>query len=229
MSEHASGSELLQPRQMNSQKCERHFFCDPIVDVSSSTRIYIGEPSTSGGIGESGCFAVATVSDELVVKRDSTVAPVNIQEKGGSGHKATEQSTRVPLSPDWTEQYCDVRENSMDLRGGVHAQQSVPPSLRAVANCVAKNSSLNGKPIVAVPKLLPQQVIGEVSIQKPCRGEIKLNNCSSQVIVRDVVLPRSNYFNAKANVAVTDGIASSSRVSQFSASATSLSRSCSLR
>ena len=99
-------------------------------------------------------------------------------------------------------------------------------SLRTVANCVAKNSSLNGKPVVAVPKLLPQQFIGEVSIQKPCPGEIKLTNCSSQVIVRDVVLPRSNYFNAKANVAVTDGIASSSRVSQFSPLATSLSRTC---
>ena len=98
--------------------------------------------------------------------------------------------------------------------------------MRAVANFVAKNSSLNRKPVVAVPKLLPQQVIGEVSIQKPCPGEIKLTNYSSQVIVRDVVLPRSNYFNAKANV--TDGIALSWRVSQFSASATSLSRSCSL-
>ena len=40
--------ELLQPRQMNSQKCEGHF----------------GEPSTSGGIGENGCFAVAIPSDE---------------------------------------------------------------------------------------------------------------------------------------------------------------------
>ena len=43
-----------------------------------------------------------------------------------------------------------------------------------------------------------------------------------------VVLPRSNYFNAKANVTAVDGISSSSRVSQFSASATSLSRSYSL-
>ena len=108
---------------MNSQKCELHFLCDPIVDVPSLTRIYIGEPSTSGGIGESGCFAVATASDELVVRRVSTFAPVNIQEKGGSGHKVTEQSTRVPLSPDWTEEYCGVRENSMDLSVGVHAQQ----------------------------------------------------------------------------------------------------------
>ena len=153
--------------------------------------------------------------------RVSTVAPVNIQEKGGSGHKAKEQSTRVPLGPDWTEEYYCVRENRVDLRGGVHAQQSLPPSLRAVANCVARNSSLNGKPVVAVPKLLPQKVIGEVSIPKPCPGEIKLINCSSEVIVIDVVLPRSNYFNAKAN-------ASSSRVSQFLASATSLSRSCTL-
>ena len=78
LSEHASGSELLQPRQMNSQKCERHFLCDPIVDVPSSTRIYIGERSTSGEIGESGCFALATASDELVVRRVSIVAPVNI-------------------------------------------------------------------------------------------------------------------------------------------------------
>ena len=51
LSEHASGSKLLQPRQMNSQNCERHFMCDPIVDVLSLTRIDIGEPSTSGGIG----------------------------------------------------------------------------------------------------------------------------------------------------------------------------------
>ena len=116
----------------------------------------------------------------------------------------------------------------MDLRGGVHAQQSIPPSLRAVANGLGRNSSLHGKPVVAVPKLLHQQVIGEVSIPKPCPGEIKSTNCSSQVIVRDVVLPRSNYFNAKANVAVADGIASSSRVRQCSASATSVSRSYSL-
>ena len=121
-----------------------------------------------------------------------------------------------------------MRENSIDLRGGIHAVQSAPPSLRAVANCIARNSNLNGKPVVAVPKLLPQQIIGEVSIPKPCPGEIELTNCSSQVIVRDVVLPRYNYFNAKANVAVANGIASSSRVSQVSASATSLSRSCSL-
>ena len=228
LSEHASGSKWRQPRQMNSQNCERHFMCDPIVDVLSSTRIDIGEPSTSGGIGESGGSAVATTSDELVVRRVSAVDPINIQKKGGSSHKAKEQSTRVPLSPFWTEEYCCVRENSMDLRGGVHAQQSVPPSLRAVANGVGRNSSLNGKPVVAVPKLLHQQVIGEVSIPKHYPGEIKLTNCSSQVIVRDVVLPRSNYFNAKANVAVADGIASSSRVGQFSASATSLSRSFSL-
>ena len=159
MSEQVAGSKLLQPRQMNSQNCERHFLCDPIVDVDSSTRIDIGEPSTSGGIGESGCSALATASDELVVRIVSAVDPINIQEKGGSGHKAKEQSTRVPLSLLWTEEYCCVRENSMDLRGGVHAQQSVPPSLRAVANGVGRNSSLNVKPGVAVPKLLHQQVI----------------------------------------------------------------------
>ena len=99
------------------------------------------------------------------------------------------------------------------------------PSLRAAANCVDKNSSLNGKPVVAVPQWLHQQVIGEVSIPKPYPGEIKLTNGSSQVIVRDVVLPRSNNCNAKANVAVADSIASSSRVSQCSALATSVSRS----
>ena len=38
------------------------------------------------------------------VSRVSTVASVNIQKKGGSGHKAKEQSTRVPLSPHWTEE-----------------------------------------------------------------------------------------------------------------------------
>ena len=196
LSEHVVGSKLLQPRQMDRQNCEQPFLCNPIVDVPSLTRIYIGEPSTSGRISESGCFAVATASDELVVRRVSTVASVNIQKKGGSGHEATEQSTRVPLSPDWTEEYCCMRENSMDLRGGVHAQESIPPSLRAVANCVARNCNLNGKLVVAVLKLLPQQVIGEVSIQKPCPGEIKLTNCSSQVIVRDIVLPRSKYFKA---------------------------------
>ena len=141
--------------------------CDPIIDVSSSTRIDIGEPSTSGGIGESGGSVVATASDELVVRRVSTVAPVNLQEKGESSHKAKEQSTRVPVSPFWTEEYCCMRENSMDLRGGVHVQQSLPPSLRAVANCVGRNSSLTGKPVVAVPQLLHQQGIGKVSIPKP--------------------------------------------------------------
>ena len=48
------------------------------------------------------------------------------------------------------------------------------------------------------------------------------------MIVKDVVLPRSNYLNAKANVAIADDIASSSRVSQVSALATSVSRSCRL-
>ena len=99
LSEHASGSKLLQPRQMNSKNCERHFMCDPIVYVLSSIRIDVGEPSTSGGIGESGGSAAATASDEVVVRRVSAVAPINIQEKGESGIKAKEQSTRVPLSP----------------------------------------------------------------------------------------------------------------------------------
>ena len=64
---------------MDSQNCERHFLCDPIIDVPSSTRKYIGEPSTSSGISESGYSTVATASDKLVVRRDSTVAPVNIE------------------------------------------------------------------------------------------------------------------------------------------------------
>ena len=228
LSVRVAGRELLQPRQMNSQNYERHFMCDPIIDVLLSKRIDIGEPSTSGGIGENGGSVVATASDESVVRRVSTVAPVKIQEKGESGHKANEQSTRVPVSPFWTEKYCCVRENSMDLRGGVHAQQSLPPSLKAVANCVCGNSRLTGKPVVVVPELLHQQVIGEVSIPKPYPGEIKLTNGSSQVMVRDVVLPRSNCCNAKANVAVADSIASSSRVSQCSVLATSVSRSCRL-
>ena len=118
-----------------------------------------------------------------------------------------------------------MRGNGIALRGGVYAQQSLPPSLRAVANYVGKNSSSNGKPIVAVSKSLHQQVIGEISIPKPYSGEIKLTNCSSQVIVKDVILSRFNHSNAKANVAVADGIAPRSRVSQFSASATSVSRS----
>ena len=82
----------------------------------------------------------------------------------------------------------------MDLSGGVHAQQSVPPSLRAVVNGVGRNSSLNGKPVVAVPKLLHQQVIGEVSIPKHYPGEIKLTNCSSQVIVRDCSFTKVQLF-----------------------------------
>ena len=48
------------------------------------------------------------------------------------------------------------------------------------------------------------------------------------MIFRDVVLPRSNYFKAKANVAVADTIASISRVSQCSDLATCVSRSCRL-
>ena len=54
--------------------------CDPIVDVLSSTRIDIGGPRTSGRIRESDGSAVATASDELVVRRVSAVAPVNIQD-----------------------------------------------------------------------------------------------------------------------------------------------------
>ena len=88
--QHTSGSKLLQPKQMNSQNCERHFMCDPIVDVLSTTRIGLGGPSTSGGIGESDGSTVATASDELVVRRVSAVAPINIQEKGESGHQAKE-------------------------------------------------------------------------------------------------------------------------------------------
>ena len=99
LSVHLAGNKLLQPRQMDSQNSEQHFLCDQIVGVFLSTRIDIGEPSTSGGISESGCSVVATASDELVVRRVSTVAPINIQKNGGLDRKAKEKSTRVPLSP----------------------------------------------------------------------------------------------------------------------------------
>ena len=228
LSAHVVSNKSLQSRSMISEFREQHSLCDSTLDVLSPTRIEIEESSTPGGISESGCSVVALAEDKLEVRRVSTVTPIKIQGKGGSGHEAEEQLTRVPLSPHWTNEYCCLGENSMDLRGAVHAQQSVSPSLRALANCVGRNSSLTGKLVIAVPKLLPQPVIGEVRVPKPYPVKIKSRIRLSKMIVGDVVLPRSNDFNATVDIAVVDGIALSLSFSQLSASATPLSWSCSL-
>ena len=123
LSAHIAGNKLLQPRQMDSQNREEHFLCDQIVGVFLSTRIDIGEPSTSGGISESGCSVVATASDELVVRRVSIVAPMNFHEEGESVHEAKEQSTRISLRFRQADEYYSTRENSVDLRGTVYARQ----------------------------------------------------------------------------------------------------------
>ena len=166
LSAHIAGNKLLQPRQMDSQNREKYFLCDQIVGFFSSIWIDIGEPCTSGGISDSGCSAIATASDELLVRRVSIVAPMNFHEAGESVHQTKEQSTRVPLRFRQADEYYSTRENSVALCGTVYDRQSIPPRSSAVAERVGSNSILNSIRVVAEITLLPQRVIGEVDLPR---------------------------------------------------------------